>query len=216
MKALTGQLAVEQFDAADFDDAIAGAEIESGGFRIEYNFSHSSAPFTRYRCRGAPSASARSFSTWPAWPLTQRHSMRWRRQPIQFPPQLGVLHRLLVSGAPAAPFPGVDPLADALLHILRIGMHARMHRTLEGLQGADHGGQFHAVVGGRPRRRTVPFRGVHPQDGTPHPPGPGLPLQAPSVYISTISLPAHWPSFWILSRQAPGPWRAPCGHARSA
>src|SRR5262245_55790045 len=33
-------------------------------------------------------------------------------------PQVGVLHRLLVGRAPAAPLPVVDPLGDALLHVL--------------------------------------------------------------------------------------------------
>ena len=44
MKALPGQLAVEQLHAADFDDAIPQPVIETGGFRIEYDLSQASFP----------------------------------------------------------------------------------------------------------------------------------------------------------------------------
>src|SRR5687767_10768859 len=47
-----------------------------------------------------------------------------RRQLVELAPQVGVLHRLLVGGAPAAPLPVVDPQRDALLHVLRIGVQA--------------------------------------------------------------------------------------------
>ena len=76
------------------------------------------------------SASARSFSAWPAWPLTQCQSMSWRsRGCVEALPQIDVLHRLLVGGAPAVPLPAVDPLGDAVAQILRVGVEARPRRA---------------------------------------------------------------------------------------
>jgi hypothetical protein len=40
MKIVAGELAIDQFNAADFDHAIAGARIETGSFGIENNLSH--------------------------------------------------------------------------------------------------------------------------------------------------------------------------------
>src|SRR5438552_7524565 len=42
---------------------------------------------------------------------------------IELPPQIHVFHRLLAGGAPAAALPVVQPLADALLDVLRVGVH---------------------------------------------------------------------------------------------
>ena len=44
------------------------------------------------------------------------------RERIKCFPQVVVLHRLFGRGAPAIFFPAVDPLADTLLHVFRIGM----------------------------------------------------------------------------------------------
>src|SRR5688572_23856785 len=44
-----------------------------------------------------------------------------RRELVQAAPQVLVLHRLLVGGAPAAPLPVEDPDGDALHHVERIG-----------------------------------------------------------------------------------------------
>ncbi len=40
VKVVAGQSAVNQFDATDFNDAIAGAWIQTCGFGIEYDLSH--------------------------------------------------------------------------------------------------------------------------------------------------------------------------------
>ena len=45
------------------------------------------------------------------------------RQGIEFAPEIHVAHRLSIAGHPAASLPAPHPLTDALLHILRIGMH---------------------------------------------------------------------------------------------
>src|SRR5690349_2975476 len=52
------------------------------------------------------------------------------RQLLQTPPQVVVLDRLLVRGAPAALLPRVDPLRDALLNVLRVGEHAHARALL--------------------------------------------------------------------------------------
>ncbi len=38
---VVGRLVVDQLDARDFDDAVAGIRIEAGGFGIEGDFTHS-------------------------------------------------------------------------------------------------------------------------------------------------------------------------------
>jgi hypothetical protein len=38
MQVAAGQAPVHHFDAADFDDAVAGARVEAGGFSVEYYY----------------------------------------------------------------------------------------------------------------------------------------------------------------------------------
>src|SRR6185295_16339694 len=71
-----------------------------------------------------------------------------RRELVEAPPEILVFHRLLVSRFPSLAFPGVDPLGDALLNVLRIGMDVDPARALQRLEGADHRGELHPVVGG--------------------------------------------------------------------
>jgi hypothetical protein len=40
MEVITGQFAVQDFDATDFDDAVAGARIQAGGFGVEDDLTH--------------------------------------------------------------------------------------------------------------------------------------------------------------------------------
>ena len=133
------------------------------------------------------SSSARSFISSPAWPLTQRQSISWRSlRLVEAPPEVVVLDRLLVGGAPAVALPVGEPAGDAVAHILRVGVQLDAARALQRLQRRDRGHQLHAVVGGGrlaaaqlllAARRSVRI--------APQPPGPGLPEQAPSVQIST-------------------------------
>src|SRR5438094_8113740 len=41
---------------------------------------------------------------------------------LELQPEVDVLHRLLVGGAPAAALPVVDPARDALLDVARVGI----------------------------------------------------------------------------------------------
>ena len=66
---------------------------------------------------------------------------------VEFLPEVIVFYRLFVGCAPAVAFPVVNPLTDAFLHVLRVGVNMNRGRALEGLECADDGGQFHAVVG---------------------------------------------------------------------
>ena len=50
------------------------------------------------------------------------------RKLIQLLPQILVLHRLAIRGAPAPCLPGGQPLGDALDHVLRVGVYARLAR----------------------------------------------------------------------------------------
>src|SRR5437867_8401660 len=70
------------------------------------------------------------------------------RESVQFLPQVGILHRLALSGLPAIFFPDVDPSLDAVSHVLRVGIDVDRTAALEALERTDHGGKFHAVIGG--------------------------------------------------------------------
>ena len=63
-------------------------------------------------------------------------------------PQLDILDRLLVGGAPAVLLPAVDPAGDALPHILAVGGEVDDARLLQRFQRRDRRHQLHAVVGG--------------------------------------------------------------------
>jgi hypothetical protein len=71
-----------------------------------------------------------------------------RARRVEALPQLDILHRLLVGGAPAVLLPAVDPLGDAVAHVDAIGEEAHPARPLQRLQPLDGRHQLHAVVGG--------------------------------------------------------------------
>src|SRR5712692_7960337 len=71
-----------------------------------------------------------------------------RGELVEAPPQVLVLYRLLVGGAPAAPLPVEDPGRDSLLHVLRVGVEPHPARPLERLERPDHRRELHAVVRG--------------------------------------------------------------------
>ena len=105
------------------------------------------------RCASAAaqaSASARSFSGWPAWPLTQCQSTWCGLGRVeQLLPQLGILDRLPVGGPPAVAAPAVDPLGDAVADVDAVGVEADPARPLQRLERRDRGEQLHPVVGGQ-------------------------------------------------------------------
>src|SRR5581483_7668491 len=64
-------------------------------------------------------------------------------------PQIEILDRLLVRGAPAARLPAGQPAGDAVAHILAVGVERHPARPRQRLQPGDRRRQLHAVVGGR-------------------------------------------------------------------
>ena len=68
------KLAPEQFQTADFNDAITEPVFQSGRLGIQYDVARHALLLISSTPRRA-SASARSFSTCPAWPRTQHHSI---------------------------------------------------------------------------------------------------------------------------------------------
>src|SRR3989442_12976459 len=57
-------------------------------------------------------------------------------------PQVDILHRLLVGGAPAAALPVMHPFPDPLRHIQGIGVDLYSAGALERLEGADRRGEL--------------------------------------------------------------------------
>ena len=128
-------------------------------------------------------ASARSLPGSPAWRLDPVPAhlvlLRQRVQPL---PQVDVLHRLVVGGLPAARLPAVDPGADAVAQVLAVGVDGRRHRPASARPGPRSARS--APCGCWWSARSPPHSSFAcPPDFSqaPQPPGPGLPLQAPSV-----------------------------------
>src|SRR5260221_3867701 len=65
---------------------------------------------------------------------------------VELLPQIDILHRLLVRGAPALALPAADPFRNALLHVLRVGVDAHPPRRFEPFQRPEHGRQVHSRV----------------------------------------------------------------------
>src|SRR5438094_559622 len=87
---------------------------------------------------------------------------------IELLPQIHVLHRFLVGGAPAAPLPVGQPFADALLHVLRIGVDLDPARALQHFQRTNDRRKLHAIVGRLPfAAEQLLFLTVHLQNGAP-------------------------------------------------
>src|SRR5258708_10173680 len=63
-------------------------------------------------------------------------------------PQVNILDRLLVGGAPAVALPLIGPGHDAVAEILAVGVQIDQAGPLERLERRDRGHQLHAVVGG--------------------------------------------------------------------
>src|SRR5689334_21775473 len=70
-----------------------------------------------------------------------------RGQRIETLPQIDILHRLLVGSPPSAALPVVNPYADALLHILRVGVEIHMATAALRRKAFDHRSELHAIVG---------------------------------------------------------------------
>src|SRR4051794_19909326 len=68
---------------------------------------------------------------------------------LQRAPQVIVLDRLLPGGLPAALLPIVDPLGDALAHVLAVGVHDHLAGPSECPQPLDDRRELHPVVGGQ-------------------------------------------------------------------
>src|SRR5581483_7834239 len=69
---------------------------------------------------------------------------------------------------PAAPLPRMQPLRDALHDVDRVRIELHPARPLERLQGADGGGQLHAVVRGlRLAAVELLFHALRPQQRAP-------------------------------------------------
>ena len=89
-------------------------------------------------------------------------------------PQVGVLDGLLGARAPAVALPAVDPRADPLLDIFRVGMDIDPRRPLQRLERRDRRRQLHAVVGGR-RLAAGQLLAMRARDQDRAPPaGPGV------------------------------------------
>src|SRR5690606_34959403 len=66
----------------------------------------------------------------------------------QPPPEVRVLHRLAIGGAPAVADPALDPSGDAVADIYAVGEKPDAAGPLQRRQPLDRRGQLHAVVGG--------------------------------------------------------------------
>src|SRR5258708_17903625 len=68
---------------------------------------------------------------------------------VEATPEVLVFHRSLGHRAPAARLPQRQPLADAVAHILAVGVQLHTTGAFQRIERLDGGGELHAVVGGR-------------------------------------------------------------------
>ena len=70
---------------------------------------------------------------------------------VESTPQVLVLHRLLGRGSPPISSPSLDPVGDAVLYVLRVGVQANGHGIREmpvtELQRFYHRRELHSIVG---------------------------------------------------------------------
>src|ERR1700730_18713266 len=66
---------------------------------------------------------------------------------MELVPQVDVLHRLSIGGAPAVALPLVDPRRDADAQIFAVGVEVNQTRSFERFERCDRRRQFHAVIG---------------------------------------------------------------------
>ena len=92
-------------------------------------------------------------------------------QPVEHAPQVLVLDRLPVAGAPATAHPAVYPLGDTLAQVLGVGVEihlAAAEQPFQQCQGRCRGVKFHAVVGsGRVIAAEHPFPVTPADDRAP-------------------------------------------------
>ena len=111
----------------------------------------------------------------------------WRRGGgVERLPQIGILDRLPVGGPPAVAAPAVDPAGDAVADIDAVGVERSAARPVSASSAAIAASSSIRllVVSGSPPDSSLLARPVAAISTAPQPPGPGLPLQAPSVKIS--------------------------------
>ena len=122
-------------------------------------------------------ASARSFNVWPLWPLTQRQSTSWRSAGlVQPPPQVLVLHRLLVGGRQPRRLPAAA--STRRCPSSRTGCRCAARPCRAGSAPPAPGSRPSAPCGcwwWPARRRRAPARWSPKISTAPQPPGPGIP-----------------------------------------
>ena len=86
-----------------------------------------------------------------AFDMGKSHSRQARL--VQFLPEITVEHVFAIGFLPPLPLPGIDPLAEALNHVLAVGADGEIGPAWfpgNALQQFQGGLQLHAVVGGVP------------------------------------------------------------------
>ena len=183
LEAAPGAAALAQFDAADFHQPVPAAGFESGGFGIEHDLAHASAPLAPAPGMAARAAwSTSSFSTWPEWPRTQTHSTAWaaltassrsHRSRFRTGWRSAVRH-------PAAFQRGTHSVIPRWTYCESVDRRTRLGRVSAASPSiAAVNSMRLLVVSPTPpdSRRSLSRQ----RSSAAQPPGPGLPVQAPSV-----------------------------------
>ena len=113
------------------------------------------------------------------------HLMRAERR-VEPLPQVDILHRLLVGGLPAVPLPAVDPARDAAA----ADTGCRCERSTSARRFSASSAEIAAINSMRllvvcASPPLISFCVPPHSRMAPQPPGPGLPEQAPSVWMTT-------------------------------
>ena len=139
------------------------------------------------------SSSARSLRSWPAWPLTQCQCTVWWASAASSRCHRSTFFTGFLSAVrQPLRFQPLIQLDDAVAQILAVGVEVDRAGPLERLQRRDRRHQLHAVVGGVRLAALDLLACARRSAGSrPSRPGPGLPEQAPSVWMIDSVRSAH-------------------------
>src|SRR5688572_25485523 len=177
-----GRPALEELEAGELDDAVPLGGLEARGLGVEDDAPH--------RIDSTPrlaSASARSLPSWPEWPRTQCHST-WCAEATSS----SFFHRsTFFTGSLAAVFQprafhmrshSVMPFCtycESVNRRTRLGRVSAASASITAVSSM----RLLVVCGSPPKSsRSAPSD----SRTAPQPPGPGLPLQAPSAWMMTV------------------------------
>src|SRR6478609_3677437 len=133
---VAGQTPVHNLDGRDLVDTMTQCRIDTRRFRVDYDLPHTRRVRSELRGRAGVCNAEVGQLVGPFIAIVPCVSLHPdpldvvpRRKLVELAPEIHILDGLLVRGPPAVLLPSVYPLADAELHVLRIGVEPHAARS---------------------------------------------------------------------------------------